>query len=377
MALFSIGVDTFSYSFPVIRGIQSGREYYVTMVPLKLIPKIFLFNEKVLPPNLLSQRALNKSRIPIITKYLIEHPRDYVFSALTASIDGPVNFQPVPQDKKNSKIGQLFVPVESRFLINDGQHRKAAIEMALRERPELGYETISVVLFIDAGLKRSQQMFSDLNKYAVRPSTSLGILYDHRDEFSQMIQRVIEKTTIFRDNIEMGKSSISNRSTKLFTLSSVYRANRALIGKERKDSHVEKEDDEIAATYWNEITQHIQEWKQFLRKAITSSELRYKTIIVHGIALHALGILGSTLIREYPSSWSEKLKHLDGVDWERTNKEWEGRAMIGGRLNKSYSNTILTSNLLKIKLGIALSEREQDYEKMRNLQEKEVNENVN
>ena len=37
----------------------------------------------------------------------------------------------------------------SRFIINDGQHRRAAIEEALKERPELGDETIAVVFFLD------------------------------------------------------------------------------------------------------------------------------------------------------------------------------------------------------------------------------------
>jgi len=35
-------LDTAVYSFPAIRGIQAGREYYSAMVQLKLIPTIFL-----------------------------------------------------------------------------------------------------------------------------------------------------------------------------------------------------------------------------------------------------------------------------------------------------------------------------------------------
>ena len=58
--------------------------------------------------------------------------------------------------------------MDARFIINDGQHRRAAIEMALRDRPELADETISVVFFLDPKLERCQQMFADLNRYAVR-----------------------------------------------------------------------------------------------------------------------------------------------------------------------------------------------------------------
>ena len=58
--------DSFSYIFPAIRGIQASKEFYVTMCPLKLIPKIFVYNEAELPPKLRAQRVLNKARIPEI-----------------------------------------------------------------------------------------------------------------------------------------------------------------------------------------------------------------------------------------------------------------------------------------------------------------------
>lgn len=41
----------FEYTFPAIRGIQAGREFYISMCPLRLIPKIFIFDEDELPLN--------------------------------------------------------------------------------------------------------------------------------------------------------------------------------------------------------------------------------------------------------------------------------------------------------------------------------------
>ena len=37
--------ESFSYVFAALRGVQAGMEYYVAMCPLKLIPKIFLFDD--------------------------------------------------------------------------------------------------------------------------------------------------------------------------------------------------------------------------------------------------------------------------------------------------------------------------------------------
>ena len=114
----------FVYRFPVVKGIQAGREYYIGMVPLKMISRLFPNEDEFVPPEYRAQRKLNVARIPVISKYILDNRQDYVFSALAASIDGKFSFIP---ERDNADIGVLEVAMESRFLINDGQHRKAAI----------------------------------------------------------------------------------------------------------------------------------------------------------------------------------------------------------------------------------------------------------
>ncbi len=86
--------------------------------------------------------------------------------------------------------------MDAKFIINDGQHRRAAILSALEQKPELVTETIAVVFFLDLGLERSQQMFADLNLYSIRPSRSLGVLYDHRDEKAKLAKLVVFKSDV-------------------------------------------------------------------------------------------------------------------------------------------------------------------------------------
>ena len=183
--------DGFEYVFPAIRGIQAQREYYVSMCPMRLLPRLFQFDEEELAPELRAQRQLNKSRLPELSRYITQNADNYVFSAITVSIDADVAFEQVDGAGNESRIGLLRVPMTARFIINDGQHRRAAIEQALHDRPELGDETIAVCFFMDKGLERCQQMFADLNRYAVRPSKSLGILYDYRDETALLAKAMI------------------------------------------------------------------------------------------------------------------------------------------------------------------------------------------
>jgi len=121
-----------------------------------MLRRIAIFDEDELPPELRAQRTLNGARIPEIADYILDNPDDYVFSAITVSIDSQVSFEPLPgQDR----LGLLRVPMDARFIINDGQHCRAAIIEALSDRPELAHETIAVVFFLDIGLERCQQMF--------------------------------------------------------------------------------------------------------------------------------------------------------------------------------------------------------------------------
>src|SRR5690606_5647037 len=218
-------VFSFSYNFPVIRGIQAGKEYYVAMCPLRLIPKIFLFDEEEVPPEYRSQRILNKNRIPDITNYIINNHDNYVFSSLTASIDGEVKFTPVSNDPAFNNMGMLSVSLDAKFLINDGQHRRAAIEEALKINPELGSETISVVFFIDKGLKNSQQIFADLNKHAVNTTSSLGILYDHRDQLAIVTKEIVLRNKFLKRYTDKEKVSLSINSPKIVTLNHIFNTN--------------------------------------------------------------------------------------------------------------------------------------------------------
>lgn len=356
-------LNTAVYSFPAIRGIQAGREYYSAMVQLKLIPAIFRFNESEVPVQFRSQRVINRARIPEIANYIITNPNDYIFSSIAASIsEAPVRFIPADPENPNSKVGKIIFPMDARVLINDGQHRRAAIEEALKERPELGNETLSVVFFVDAGLKRSQQMFSDLNRHAIRPTKSISILYDSRDEFAQSIRTLAQSIPIFKDLTELEKTTISNRSRKMFTLSSIYQATAALLGKAEKNKKITQEEKRLASEYWSAVAENIPDWQLLIRGDVSSSSLRNDFIHAHGIALHSLGILGRAIVSQYPDNWKERLTGLHEIDWSRSNPDWEGRAMNNGRISKSQMNLALTSNFIKLKMNIPLTKDEEQNE---------------
>jgi DNA sulfur modification protein DndB len=352
--------NSYTYGFAALRGMQAKQTFYVAMCPLRLIPKLFLYDEDELPPELRAQRPLNRSRIPGIARYILDNPNEYVFSSITASVDGEAEFIPVQPD---SDLGTLQISMAAKFIINDGQHRRAAIEAALCENPELGEETISVVLFVDGGLHRSQQMFADLNQYAIRPTKSIGILYDLRSPLAQLARSLVDDVSVFRQLTETERTSISNRSLKLFTLSGIYQGTKALLSKRRSDELTD-EDKVLAVAYWSAVSTHIPEWLLASTRKVTTAELRREYIHSHGLALHALGIMGSSLLKEDPLGWRERLSALGNIDWSRRNTSvWEGRALVAGRVSKANNNVQLTANYLKRALGVTLTDDDKALEK--------------
>jgi DNA sulfur modification protein DndB len=356
-----MSLDDNVLTFTAIQGLQAGRHYFSVMCPLKVVARIFVFDEEEVPPELRAQRTLNKSRIPEMARYIIDNPKEYIFSSITASVDGKIEFVPYGKEGTSRNLGTLKIPMTARFLINDGQHRRAAIEEALKERPELGDETLSVIFLHDAGLKRSQQMFADLNRHAIRPTKSLGILYDRREPMADLTRQVVDEVSVFRDLTEVEKTTISNRSNKLHTLSAIYQGTQTLLGKSKR-SKVSAEEAKLAIDFWEEVGKNIPDWGLAVKKSVSCAELRRDYVHAHGIAIQALGGAGLTLLAEEPKHWKKRLAALNKINWARSNPEWEGRALVNGRVSKALVNVIRTTNFVKQILGVPLSSKERQEE---------------
>jgi len=335
---------------PAVSGIQAGRQYYTVMCPLHAVTKLFQYSDSSLPPDVRAQRVLNKQRVPEMCNYILDNVETYVFSALTASVDGDIKFV---ADKDKHNIGILKIALDSRIILNDGQHRHAAINAALKKNPAIRNEDISIVIYHDSGLMRSQQMFTDLNRHAVRPTKSLNILFDNRDPFSIVIKNCIENTPVFKDSVEKEKSTISNRSPALFTLSGIYSASQSLI----KGFDLSLDEQQALITeFWTEVSEHIKPWQEAKNRAIKPEIFRQDYMCAHTIALKALGVMGNELIRAHPNAWKEKLFFLDRLDWLKTNAEFQGLVLLNQRISSSRNNQEAFANYFKVKVDLPTQE---------------------
>ncbi len=342
------------YRFPVVRGIQACSEYYIAMVPLKMLEKLFPFDDEFVLPEFRAQRRLNCSRIPVISKYILDNRDSYVFSALAASIDGEYKYVPNPN---NPETGLLDISMSSRFLINDGQHRKSAILEAIKEDPSLGDETISIVFYSDKGLYRSQQIFTDLNKNAVKTSNSISELYDSRDSLAVVTRNVVNSIEFYNTYTDKEKDILGKYSSSLFTLNTFYSANRTIIGRANADEYTD-----FLVDFWTQIANHMRPWIDLQNREITKVDLRENYIATQSIVIQAFGRIGNCLCSN--SMPMEKyIAKIELINWSRNANCWKMRAIgKNGRIITNKKAGMLIANYIKEQIGMPLSPDETQAE---------------
>lgn len=214
------------YTFPAIAGKMGTDIYYTIMIPFQSLAKIFNHEENNLDVELRVQRQLNSRRADAIASYIVDRKDDFVLPALTASVSEHMLFEPA---KGCTHTGTVHIPMGAKFCLNDGQHRAKGIEEALRRSPNLKDNMVSVVMFYDQGLVRSQQIFADINTNSVKPSRSLSILFDKKNKFNALIVKAINDANI-NHIVEYERASPAKTSSKIWGITAIKKAAEMVLG---------------------------------------------------------------------------------------------------------------------------------------------------
>ncbi len=315
------------------------------------VSTLFKFDKNSgLPPKLRSQRKIRESRIPKIASYILDNPDSYVFSAVTVSVDRSIAFEPVPRNDSQGRTGFIRIPSSAMMVVNDGQHRCAAIRAACQEDARVEGEKIAVVVFEDRGLEHSQQMFADLNKHAVKPTKSLGLLYDHRDAFARFVVNLTNDVEAFAGRTEEEKTNISNRSTNFVTLNGVADATRYLLKAKQATKSISSEKQKLAAEFWTRVAANLPEWCLLVDGRMTSHAMRKEYVHAHTNILNALGLAGHVITQR--PDWRDLLKGLREIDWRKSAPMWQDNVVMDGKMVKNRHAIKRAANAILAGLGI-------------------------
>jgi DNA sulfur modification protein DndB len=337
---------------PAMRGKIGSRTYYACLMPLSAIPNLFKFTDWAdFTPEDREQRVLNVKRVPDLANYMLNNEDDYLFASITASYKSDPIFTSTSADGDGAPIGVLKLKLGDELIINDGQHRCAGIAQALKQNPALGEHTISVLLFPYESRERVQQMFSDLNRFVVKTSKSLDILYDRRDPISIATMFALDKVPMFKELTEKENISLKAKDTKLFTLAALYDANTELL--KGHDDDIEQATNRLV-DFWSTVAQHMPDWKMVLTGQKTSIEIRAGKISAHSTVLRALGGIGAELMKQ--ENWRERLSNIEKIDWSKKNPDWENVCIIANSVVSNRQARAATKAYIKSKLGLELTE---------------------
>lgn len=341
-----------------MKGKMGGRIYYSALMPMKAIPQFFKFTDwEGFTPEDRAQRILEDKRIPALTRYIVDNDDAYIFSSITASYKGIPEFEPnkTGDNDSSTDIGILKIMAGDELIINDGQHRCAGIVKALEENPAIGNDSISVILFPYENHERMQQMFSDLNRFVKKTAKSLDILFDKRDVIAAATVAAMDELPVFSNLVDKENNMLRVKSTKLFTLSAYYDANRDLLKGREKEKVVANA--AFLADYWAEVIKHMPDWTAVLGRHKEARELRAETISSHSTVLRSLGGLGLELMKN--DDWRERLSRLENINWSKKNSEWENICIVANSVVSNRQARAATKSYIKNNLGMKLTDAEQ------------------
>ena len=221
-------------------------------------------------------------------------------------------------------------------------------------------ETISVVFFQDQGLARSQQMFTDLNKHAVKTSNSIAELYDSRDPLAVITRNIVSQIKFLNAYTDKEKDILGKYSSNLFTLSTFYNANKRIL----RGGTFTKTGEEFLFNYWNGVCQNIQPWRDLQNHEVSKVDLRENYIVTQSVIIQVFGRLGAFFFNNKRYQVNKYLPKLQKVNWRRDCADWKLRTIrANGRMINNEEAITLTCNVLKKRLGLPFDEFEQGKER--------------
>ncbi len=365
--------------FDAVRGRQGGVSYYVTTMRFGELARNVGYAERELgdgaemSPELYRQRKLNIKRVREEMKpYLLNNP-DHFFSAVAVEV-----IRPGDQDHEIRFVPSLDNPDFGRILFDgtellqavDGQHRLKTIQLAIDEDADLAKESIAVVLLPHRSVRRSQQLFSDLNRYAKTPSKTLNILFEHR-QFEANVAKAWAKYCVAfnsgRTNMET--NSLVVKSKHVITLSVLYECVRDLIAKDyekkpwadgrQMEAEAERVGRQFSEWYDEAVVPSLPDLKLVIEGQMRPVKLREVYVYPHAVGWRAIAKAVRAARDQRPNGWKDIVQlGLAAVDWRITNKEWEGSALVAGAMANRRQNIVRAGTVVALKLGLDVSDTE-------------------
>jgi DNA sulfur modification protein DndB len=351
-------------------------EYALVMMRLGELVKHIGYAEEIqewdggIPSEFKKQRKLNMSRITNeMVPYLTATP-DHFYAAITAELERPGDpqnkllFEPI--EGGDGTMGILTLDGSEQVMALDGQHRLKSIELAMKTHPDLSRESIAVILVPGKGYRKTQQLFTDLNRYAKQPSKTLNLLFEHREFFAVVAKEVGSGARTFRDRVNLETNSLGQKARHHITLGVLYECVLALLEGHYNDGEkalgkIREATDLVTHIYDDVVAPTLPEFENMLAGHALPYDLRTKYIFNHSVGQQALARAIRAARDEFGDKWEDVVRPaLALIDWRLISPQWEGTAVQGGAIGSRRQNIEQTATVVKLLIGVTVPQKELD-----------------
>ncbi|MEJ6059228.1 DNA sulfur modification protein DndB [Aliivibrio salmonicida] len=305
------------------------------------------------------QRDPTPSRVKGISNYLITRTNT-VFPEIILAIT-KANFESMTIDARTKmEIGRIHLDSNTPALLVDGQGRRLGIEEAISIFNHLSNNCIDMKIFVTDTNSLSEakevlrQVFSDLHKKLVKPSSSTNLYFDRSVSSSNFLASMLEKLKSPKSNIVtfFDLVSIEGKNTHPYTLAQLSKFVQCFTGmsiaeqnKTFSDDAVFEFNQRIVKIYLQQIIKTFPEMTKLIGKQIVAKN-RSESIIPTAIWLEAFGYVGcsilyKSILEKSPMDFSV-LNKIINFDFNRANPIFKGVVIHDGKVLKGSAKKLAT-----------------------------------
>jgi DNA sulfur modification protein DndB len=287
---------------PALHAVMGDRKYFITAMTLAEIATRIKDVKEVHKSERLCdwiQRQLDDKHAKSIYKYL-RNETERFFNAIVVGVyggnpqwselavkDPRDELSSNEEDRMNRTVGVLALTGREDLFPIDGQHRVAGIKLAVKEKPDLGDDEVTVIMVghakTDIGKARTRRLFVTLNKRARKVSERDIVALDEDNGLAVVARGMIDDFELFQEGELISFSgTVAINETDDIAISSIigiYQIVKSLYPKEpkswpkrttamrtRPSQETLKEVYEFCCEYWEFLCDAVKEYQKVLRK---------------------------------------------------------------------------------------------------------------
>ena len=332
------------------------------------------------------QREINGTRVAgELVPYIINDP-DWFFGSLIVvvyrgweeisfqDIQGALRTEILAYGDAMKGTGFLTLPDNKRLIALDGQHRLAALAMAIKGKngipgsveklpetlkasltphPDIGDADISVILIENKNTNVIRKIFNKVNRYAKQTSRSDNIITSEDDIIAITTRKLFNSpdgplvAVDGKELVNWKSNTISQRSKQLTTVSALYTITKAILSFYDIDEKTIASDAllaksyEIMKRYWELSLENIDIFKIYIKYVYEDrpvDKIRKESLLMKPVTHMALAN-AMLIILKHGIDCCAVISKINDIDWSFDNPLWFNILVTNTKSKKMITKT--------------------------------------